>query len=575
MKTMYRKFVPAAVILLTIVIAVAINGIPPDSTKQNASFYSVKCTVAKFLLSDVDTTRQIAPLFENLGDHKMPITAASARAQDFFNQGIRLTYAFNHPEAHRSFMEAARIDPNAPMAYWGQAYALGPNINDPLPDEERRTKAQEAVAQAVKLMDKGTAKEKALIQALAKRYTDDLSTSIENLNTAYLSAMEAVAAQFPNDANILTLYAAAAMNTMPWAYWDAEGNPSPNTPAAKDALEKAMQINPDHPGAHHYYIHMVELPLPDLGITSAERLENLMPAAGHLVHMPSHIYIRVGRYADAVRVNQLAVGADEDYISQCFAQGMYPLTYYPHNLHFLWSAASLLGDSKTAIDAARRTAEKVPAGDMLDLPFLQDFASIPLLAYTRFGKWNDILTIPNPGDEYKHLKVLWHYARGTAFVRKNNLTEAKEELEALAILMSDPSLADIIANNNTTEDVALIAHNVLSGELALAEGDFPGAVEFFNQGIIAEDNLVYTEPTAWHIPVRQTLGAALLKEGKFKEAEEVFKQDLEKLRQNGWALKGLQLSLEGQGKQVEAEKIREELIAAWKHADIVLTTSIL
>ncbi len=543
---------------------------------QEASFYSMKCTVAKYLLSNVDTTQQIAPLFENLGNLHFGISTKDQKAQTYFNQGVKLTYAFNHAEAHRSFMEASRLDPKSAMTFWGQAYALGPNINDPMPDDERRKKSYEAISKAKNLSHNGTPKEKALIEALAHRYSSDLTKEISELNMAYMGAMEKVVEAFPDDAHVQTLYAASIMNTMPWNYWDNDGNPAPNTLKGKAALERAMDLNPDHPGAHHYYIHMVELPKPDLAIPSADKLGSLMPAAGHIVHMPSHIYIRVGRYADAVKVNQAAILADEDYISQCYSQGMYPLGYYPHNLHFLWSASTLLGNSELAIDAAKKTAEKVPLSEMVTLPFLQDFASSPLLAYTRFGKWNEILTIPYPGDQYKHLKLIWHYARGIAFVRKNNIKEAKEELEALKLLKNDPELETVVANyTNPSSSIARIAYGVVSGEIANAEGNMPEALEHLKQAVFYEDQLIYSEPTAWHIPVRQTLGAALLKAKKYEEAEKVYKEDLDIVRQNGWSLIGLHESLIGQGKLEEAKKIKQEFDNAWEHADIPIKTSVL
>ncbi|WP_425234245.1 tetratricopeptide repeat protein [Ulvibacterium sp.] len=547
-----------------------------EPVPQMASMNFIKCTVAKFMLSAVDTTQQIAPLFENLGNHSFDISTSVAQAQEFFDQGLRLTYAFNHAEAHRSFMEAARLDPNAAMAFWGQAYALGPNINDALPDDERKTKAFEALLHAQKLASRVSSKEQELISALASRYSADLMEDIVGLNKDYMNAMAKVAERFPQDADIQTLYAASIMNTMPWNYWDVDGNPAPNTLRGKAALEKAININADHPGAHHYYIHMVELPKPDLAIPSADKLGGLMPAAGHLVHMPSHIYIRVGRYLDAVKSNQKAILADEDYISQCYSQGMYPLGYYPHNLHFLWSAASLLGNSKMAIEAAQKTAEKVPISELRTLPFLQDFASTPLLAYTRFGKWNEVLTIPNQGDDYKHLKLIWHYARGIAFLRKNNLKEAKEELQAIAIMKEDPELENVIANyTNPTSSIAKVAHAVVAGEVALYEGNVSKAIEQLEKAVVLEDQLIYSEPSPWHIPSRQTLGAALIKAEKYKEAEKIYKEDLKELRQNGWSLMGLYQSLKAQGEMDEAGKIKEEFENAWKHADLEIENSIL
>lgn len=554
----------------------------PITTKERqdaslqASFGSVGCTVAKFMLGDVDTTQQISPLFENLGNLHFEITATEEKAQAFFDQGLKLTYAFNHAEAHRSFMEASRLDNKSPMTYWGQAYALGPNINDQLPDDERKQKSYEALTKAQKYASIATAKERALINALAQRYSKDFAADIVELNLAYMNAMQNVSQMYPEDSDVQTLYAASVMNTMPWNYWDNEGNPAPNTLKAKAALEKAMQINPDHPGAHHYYIHMVELPKPDLAVKSAEKLGSLMPAAGHIVHMPSHIFIRVGRYLDAVEANEKAILADEDYISQCYAQGMYPLGYYPHNLHFLWSASSLLGASEKAMAAAKKTAEKVPVSELKSLPFLQDFASTPLLAYTRFGKWNEILTIPYPGDDYKHLKLIWHYARGIAFLRKQNIKEAKEELIALNEMLDDPELEDIIANyTNPTSEIGKVAQAVLAGEIEMANGKMVEAQTYLEKAVVFEDQLIYSEPAPWHIPARQTLGAYLLKQKKFSEAERVYKEDLKKLRQNGWSLMGLYQSLKAQGKSAEADTIKKEFDQAWQHADITIETSIL
>lgn len=543
---------------------------------QMASMNFIKCTVANFLLDEVDSTKQIAPLFSGLGNLTMPISSKDKNAQVFFDQGLKLLYAFNHAEAHRSFLEASRLDPNAAMAYWGQAYALGPNINDPMPDSERKLKAFESLEKAQAKAKNVTPKEQALIKALSARYSADTLVETPVLNTAYMEAMGKVADNYSNDANIQTLFAASVMNTVPWNYWDSDGNPSPNIPEAKKALEKAIAINPDHPGAHHYYIHMVELPQPDLAVPSADRLRNLMPSAGHLVHMPSHIYIRVGRYLDAVRTNQEAILADEDYISQCYSQGLYPLGYYPHNIHFLWSAASLLGSSEIALDAAKKTAEKVPVGELKTLPFLQNFSATPLLAYVRFGKWNDILTTPSPNAEIKHLKMIWHYARGIAFVRKSNPKEAREELEALQMMINDPEMQELIASGfDSSAALAEVAYEVVAGELALLEGQPSKAIDHLEKAVLLEDELTYTEPSAWYIPPRQNLGSALLKAGEYAKAEDVYKKDLEKLRQNGWSLIGLHQSLKAQGKDEEAAKIKKEFKAAWQHADIQIGHSVL
>lgn len=572
------SYLIAPIVLALVVVYISATKIikaKPDASPQLA-YNFIKCTPAKFLLTEVDSTKQISPLFENLGNLSFAISTTSKRAQAFFNQGLKLTYAFNHAEAHRSFMEASRLDPNSAMTYWGQAFALGPNINDPQPDEKRKQKCNEAIAKAKKLALSATPKERALIEALAARYSEDLNKDVAELNMSYMKAMAKVVKKFPEDANIQILYAASVMNTVPWNYWDKEGKSSPNIKEAKAALEKAMKMEPENPGGHHYYIHMVELPYPDLGVPSADKLASLMPGAGHIVHMPSHIYIRVGRYKDAVKVNQAAILADEDYISQCFSQGLYPLAYYPHNIHFLWSSASLLGSSDLAIDAAKKTAEKVPVGELVEMPFLQDFASTPLLAYVRFGKWNEILSIPAPSSNIKHLNLIRHYARGLAFIRKGNIAEAKEELDAIATLKKDSELETLIATaNNPSLSIANIAYEVIAGELAALEGDLRDATEHLEKAVTYEDALVYTEPAAWHIPTRQNLGAVLMKSEKYKEAEKIYKEDLSMLRQNGWSLMGLYNAYLAQGKTFEAQKIKEEFDEAWKDADIKITNSIL
>ena len=540
-----------------------------NSNKQLASapkvaLGSIKCTPTNFLLDDIDTTRQIAPLFDNLGKHYFTISTNVKKSQVFFNQGLNLTYAFNHTEAHRSYMEASRLDPNAAMAYWGQAYVLGPNINDHFPDAERREKAYVAVQKAQSLASNTTAKEQALINALSYRYSKD-SVDVKKLNMAYMLEMTKVVAAYPDDADIQTLYAAAVMNTVPWDYWDKDGNPSPNIAEAKIALEKAMEINIDHPGANHYYIHMVELPKPDLGEPAADRLGTLMPGAGHLVHMPGHIYMRIGRYEDAVKANQLAILADEDHIAQCFAQGMYPLAYYPHNIHFLWSSASMLGDSKMAIDAAKKTAEKVPLSDLEGNQYYQNFSVTPILAYTRFGLWNEVLTTPSPGSQYTYMSLIMNYTRGIAFCRKGNIKDAQEELEFIAA--RDTSLEH--------EKIALVAYEVLAGEIEASKGNLPEAIEHLENAVIFEDALPYDEPALWYIPTRQTLGATLLKAQKYEEAEIIYLEDLEYYRQNGWSLMGLYQSLLGQGKKQEAKIIKQQFDQAWSKADTKISSSIL
>ena len=443
-----------------------------------------------------------------------------------------------------------------------------------MPLQDRKEASWEALQKANQHLSGSSNLEKSLIEALNARYSNDWEADPAELNNAYLSEMEKVYTKFPSNADVNTLYAAAAMNTMPWNYWDENGNPMPNTGEAKNALEKAIALDPEHPGAHHYYIHMVELPMPDLGVPSAESLEDLMPGAGHLVHMPSHIYIRVGRYKDAVEANHKAIAADEDYISQCYSQGLYPLGYYPHNIHFLWSASSLIGESNTAISAAKKTAEKVPQGEMAELTFLQDFAATPLLAYVRFGKWNDILTYPAPASDIIHLNLIRHYARGLAFIRKNNPKEAREELVAIKAIMEDPQTANLVATaHNSSDRIAKVAYELVAGELAYLEGEFQRAITHLENAVEAEDELTYTEPSAWHVPPRQNLGAILMDMGNYKEAETVYREDLERLRQNGWSLYGLSKALAAQGKTLEADAISREFDVVWQYADVSIKRS--
>ncbi|GJM28434.1 MAG: hypothetical protein DHS20C17_10690 [Cyclobacteriaceae bacterium] len=535
----------------------------------------VKCQIKLvFDFSELNPNEPSAPLFDNLGDHHFKVTTSHPKAQEYFDQGLRLLYAFNHTEAHRSFREASRLDPDCAMAYWGQTMALGPNINDPLPDIERTTRAYEAANQAGIKTSGVSKKEKALIKAIQSRQQSDPQTDRQQLNMDYHQAMQPLSKKYSEDADIQTLYAASIMNTMPWNYWDSAGSPNPGTMAAKAALEKAIEINPDHAGAHHYYIHMMELPNPDLAEDSADRLGQLMPGAGHLVHMPAHIYVRIGRYKDARISNVKAIEADEDYISQCLAQGLYPLSYYPHNIHFLWSAASMEGNSDVALDAASKTASRVPRDQVKEMPFMEDFLATPLLAQVRFGKWNEILSTPNPGRELKHVRLIWHYARGLAFVAKGEIHQAQEELDALIILAKDPDLENLLANYmNPSSMVIPIAIHVLSGEMAAAQGETAKAVGLLEKGIELESQLVYSEPPAWHIPVRQNLGAVLLQSGQPAQAQQVYEKDLEINRENGWSLLGLYQSHLMQGNNQQAAESQQRFNQAWSEADVAITTS--
>jgi tetratricopeptide (TPR) repeat protein len=382
---------------------------------------------------------QIAPRLQNLGDHKFPVSTNSARAQLFINQGMMLTYGFNHAEANRSFQEAARLDPDCAMAYWGMAYVIGPNINMAMAPESE-SKAYAMIQKAAALKSNASEREQAYIDALAKRYSGEAKPDRPALDRAYAEAMRNLSKRYPDDLDAATLYAEAVMDLRPWNYWTRDMQPYPETQEIMQVLESVLARNPNHPGAIHLYIHTVEYARPELAEAGAERLWKLAPGAGHLVHMPSHIFRRVGRYADASKSNQNAIVADEDYIEQCRAQGVYPLAYYPHNIHFLWDSATMEGRRGTAIAAARKSSSSIPDGAWREVPLLHQFLVAPLFAYTRFGEWDLILKEPRPPGDSLFWTGIWHYTRGLAFTATGELGEADLELNSLQKITGDKSL---------------------------------------------------------------------------------------------------------------------------------------
>lgn len=517
---------------------------------------------------------QIAPRLQNLGDHPFPVTTNAARAQLFINQGLMLAYGFNHAEAGRSFREAARLDPDCAMAYWGMALVLGPNINMPMPFEAE-AQAYELVQKALALKDKASKREQAYISALAVRYSGDAKPDRAALDRAYAEAMRELHSRYPKDLDAATLYAESLMDLIPWNYWTRDLRPHPETVEILRVLEAVLARNPNHPGAIHYYIHTVEVARPELAVAGAEKLGQLAPGAGHLVHMPSHIFRRIGRYAEASKSNETAIAADEDYITQCRAQGVYPLAYYPHNLHFLWDSASMEGRSRTAIEAARKSASSIPEGLWRELPLLHQFLVAPLFAYTRFGQWDAILSEPQPAADSPFWNGVWHYARGLAFTAGGNLDDANREMDLLRRIAKDNSLADyrVTFSRNGAKAILDIAVEVLSGETAARSGDFDRAIGHLHRGVLLEDNLIYNEPPDWHVPVRQSLGAVLMAAGKAAEAEAVYWQDLMRNPENGWSLFGLMQSLRAQGRDQEADAIAVRFRKSWSNADVNLTAS--
>jgi tetratricopeptide (TPR) repeat protein len=517
-----------------------------------------------------ETEGQIAPLLANLGSYHHKVSTSNARAQQFFDQGLRLVYGFNHAEAVRAFREAARLDPNLAMAYWGHAYALSPNVNDPI-TPEREKEAYDAIQRAVALKERASPRERAYIDALTARYSANFGQDREVKDKAFVEAARKLAEQYPDDPDAATIYAAAIMETMPWRYWREDGAPQPGTLEAIAVLERTIAKAPDHPGAHHFYIHAVEASRsPERAEPSADKLESLMPGAGHLVHMPAHIYIRVGRYKDAAESNVRAIKADEDYITQCNAQGIYPLAYYPHNIHFLWSASMWEGRSAVAIPSARQVVDKVKGAGEIE-PWAEPFLVAPYFALVRFERWSDLLSEPEPDPKQTLVRGVWLYARGIANARSGRADEASNDLAALRELLKTPGIDTVKVGNNTVATVVAVGEPLLAGEIALKNGRLDDAIAQFDRAVRLEDSLNYNEPTDWAMPARHSLGAALLKAGRHAEAETVFWDDLERNPENGWALHGLAQALEAQNKTEQAQQVRERFGKAWARADFKLT----
>ena len=509
------------------------------------------------------------PLYDDLGTHHFAVTA-SAQAQRYFDQGMRLYYAFNHAEAIRAFEEAARLDPDAPMPYWGTALALGPNINMPM-DSASGAAAYVAVRKAVEWQANGSPIERALIDALSQRYVEVPPADRTALDSLYASAMEDVAAQYPQHPEVLSLYAEALMDLSPWQYWNRDGSPRPATPAILAALERVIAAQPDHPGANHFYIHAVEAVDPERALPMAENLAGLMPGAGHLVHMPGHIYIRVGRYEDAIRANEHAVHADETFITDHRpGMGVYTLGYYPHNYDFLAFASAMIGRSERAIGAADRMAALVKP-ELLGAPgmtVLQNHLSRALQFRVWFGRWDEILATPEFPDAAPYARAIRHFARGRAFAARGDVSAAVAELAALRSAAADASLQGVPIEFNPATAVLEIAANVLEGHIAATRGDHDVAIDRLKTAVAGEDALVYGEPPEWTVPVRQELGDVLLAAGRAAEAEQAFRQDLQRFPANGWSLDGLRRSLEAQGRDAEAAAVRRQFEQSWRTADV-------
>jgi tetratricopeptide (TPR) repeat protein len=514
----------------------------------------------------------LAPRLQNLGVHQFPVTTKSARAQRFINQGMNLAFGFNHAEAGRAFAEAARLDPQCAMAFWGQALVLGPNINAAMtPDDEPR--ARELVQKAMALKPRASQRERAYIDALAKRYTGKAADRV-SADRAFADAMRGLTRSFPADLDAKVIFAESLMDLRPWNYWTRDGEPYAETREITSTLEQVLAKNRNHPGALHYWIHLWELADPERAEDEADRLLPLMPGAGHMVHMPAHIYNRVGRFADVISSNQAAVKADEDYITQCRAQGIYPLGYYPHNVHFIWMGATAAGQKRLALESARKVASVVPLDAVKATPALQGFVIVPYWAMVRFGEWNDILADKGPAYDSPYTRSAWRFARTMAFASTGRLDEADRELAELRKTVDDPSLKQVVTSSvNTGYAIMRIAPEVAAGEIAAHRKDWETAIRHLDRAVRFEEALTYQEPPDWPSPVRQTLGAVLLQAGRADEAETVYWDDLKKNPGNGWSLYGLVQALKAQQKTDEAAAIDARFREAWKQSDITLSSS--
>ena len=511
---------------------------------------------------------QPAKLMPGFGNVQHKVSTSSDEAQKFFNQGLALCYGFNHNEGERAFRRAAELDPTMAMAWWGVAYAVGPNYNLPV-DEERKRIAFEAIGKAQALQDGATQAERDYIAAMAKRYTDAKNPDYQKLQQDYADAMRTLSQKYADDLDAATLYAESLMNLHPWKLWDKQGKANEGTEEIVRTLEGVLQRDPNHIGANHFYIHAVEASnQPDKANDSAHRLAALAPASGHLVHMPAHIFIRTGEHEASEKTNEAAARVDEEFIQSTGAQGVYPMMYYTHNLHFIAVENSFLGKYAAAIAAADKVQKNV-APHVKEMGTLDGFYGMPLLVMARFRRWNEILNTPAPDAALPYSRGMWHYARGMAFASGRKLPQARQELEKLREMQ--PQIASAAARHDSpnAERVGRLMQHLLEAKISAATQDYRSATTYLREAVAVEDDLDYMEPPDWFAPARETLGAVLLKSNKPAEAERVFREDLKHNARNPRSLFGLAQALKAQKKDATAEQKRFD--AAWSNADTRLT----
>ena len=521
-----------------------------------------------------------APLLNGLGSHSFTISSKVEGVQEYFNQGLIMAFAFNHAESIRSFKAAQKLDPNCAICFWGEALALGPNINvtsdgKAIMSPQDRLDAFERTNKAIALIEFASPKEKDFILTLKSRYNGDVNSSRVPLDIAYAEAMEALSSKYSDDTDAASLYAEALMNTMPWNYWAEDGNPKPDTIKVINTIESVLDKDPNHPLAIHLYIHAVEASSdPGRAEEAADRLADLVPGAGHLVHMPSHIYWRVGRYEDASLANIAAAKVDEEYIAQCNAQGFYPALYYPHNIHFLWAASTMEGMSDLSIESAIKVSNYVSPEQIRNIPFLEFFHTIPLLSYVRFAKWDKVFSYERPDDDFKFSNSIFNYALSVAHAANGNILEANRFQSMILNDIESEEVNAMVMAGHPTKSLMKIASLLASGSIDMYSSKYSEAITSFEEAVTIQDTLPYTEPPFWYYPTRQTLGHALLMNNSFEEAALVFEKDLKDYPRNGWSYFGLHLAqnkLNNQEKSIEALNKFKEI---WGRADISINSSI-
>ena len=504
-------------------------------------------------------------LVTGLGNLHHPVSTHNAQAQQFFDQGLRFIYAFNHDEAARSFQHAAELDPKLAMAYWGVAEAVGPNYNDPA-DPERYKHAHDAVQKAVDLSSAASPSEQAYIQAMSKRFPSDPNSDLKKAAEEYHNAMRQVVAEFPDDLDAATLFAESGMNLHPWGLWHQDGTPEAGTEEIVATLESVLRRDPDHLGAIHYYIHTVEASNnPERALAGANKLAALAPGAGHIVHMPAHVYIRTGDYEAAIKTNEKAAEVDRAYIKATGVQGIYPMMYYSHNLHFIAMCSAMNGNYPEAKKNAELLAQNVgPAVKMM--PPLEGFMTIPVAVEVRFHHWNEILKMPQPDAGMKTATVFWHFARGLAFAGTGKMTEAEAEYKIVADAeeATPPDVIFQMPINNKAKDIMKIAKDVVGAKIAMAKKDNAGAIVMLREAVAIQDTLKYGEPPDWFFPVRESLGAVLLLTGDVAGAEKVFREDLDHNLRNPRSLWGLHQALLQQKRDYDAGFIQKQFETSWK-----------